>query len=387
MAAFRRVAVLLPAVVGIGLAACSKTVPIGAIISETGAAASYGGKVRKGLDLALEEINAVGGFQGKTLELIYRDDATNPEVGRQVARSLVEEQGVGLIIGAVSSTVTLAISPICEEHKVVLLSPTASAPQITTAGDYIFRNYPSDILEGTAMANFARDLGLERVAVFAVANEYGAGLVDVFTGEFESRFRQIVRRVDFPEGRPESVASEVEALRSQPPDGIYIAAYVRDVAELIKRIRKAGLPSIILTSSSVTDAELVQLAGMAAEDLVFPRSSTFDPDSDSPTVRSFIEAYRERYGDERPDSFAAHGYDALKLLLLGMQKVGSTYPRDVARGLGAINDYEGPTGRLAFEEHGDVIQYPRLYVIRHGRAVPYDRFRNEGGSLQVPGRS
>jgi branched-chain amino acid transport system substrate-binding protein len=303
-----------------------------------------------------------------------------------VVRELIDVLGVGLIIGPVSSTVTLAVSPICEENGVVLLSPTASAPQITTAGAYIFRNYPSDILEGTAMANFARDLGLERVAVFSVANEYGAGLRDVFTGEFESRFRRIVENVEFPEGRPGEIAGEIEALKGEPPDGIYIAAYVQDVADLIRRIREASLPSVVLTTSSVSDDELVRSAGAAAENLVFPRSSTFDPASDAPEVRAFVAAYAERYG-ESPDSFAAYGYDALKLLRLAMEKVGSTHPRDVGRGLSAISDYQGPTGRLAFEEHGDVIQYPRLYVIRSGRAVAYDRFRDEGGALQVPGRS
>jgi branched-chain amino acid transport system substrate-binding protein len=385
MRIFRRWTFITFIVLGIALAGCSKSVPVGAIVSETGAAASYGGKVKKGLDLAQEEINAEGGFNGKALELVYRDDGTNQEVGRQVAQELIDEVGVGAIIGAVSSSVTLAIAPIAEAEKVILLSPTASTPDITQAGYYIFRTYPSDILEGTAMANFARDLGVERMAIFAVDNEFGRGVNEVFAGEFESRFRKIVKSVDFPEGEASELAEEIEALKDEQPDGIYIVAYVEDVANIVKLIRDAGLESVILTTSSVSDGDLVELVGMAAENIVFPRASTFDPDSESAEVRNFVEAYREKYGED-PDDFAAHGYDALHVLLEGMQKGKSTHPDNIKVGLLAVSDYDGPSGRVAFDEHGDIIQYPRLFVVRQGRAIPYDRFKEEGGSLPVPGQ-
>ena len=138
--------------------------------------APYGHQVTRGLDLALEEINAEGGFKGGPIQLIYRDDATSPEKGREAVLDLINNEGVEIIIGAVSSPVTLEIAPICEKKEVVLLSPTSSAPRISEAGEYIFRNYPSDILEGTAMADFARKLGVRRVAIFvALDNEFGAG--------------------------------------------------------------------------------------------------------------------------------------------------------------------------------------------------------------------
>jgi branched-chain amino acid transport system substrate-binding protein len=385
MSIFRRWTVLTLAILGFVLAGCSKSVPVGAIISETGAAASYGGKVKKGLDLALEEINAAGGFNGKALELIYRDDGTNQEVGRQVAQELIDEIGVGAIIGAVSSSVTLAVAPIAESEKVILLSPTASTPDITQAGYYIFRTYPSDILEGTAMANFARDLGVERMAIFAVDNEFGSGLKDVFAGEFESRFRKIVKSIDFPEAEAANLTAEIEALKEEQPDGIYIVAYVEDVAAIVQLIRDAGLESVILTTSSVSDGDLVEFVGTAAENIVFPRGSAFDPDSENAEVRQFVRAYRKKYGED-PDDFAAHGYDALKVLLEGMQKGKSTHPDNIKVGLLAVSDYDGPSGRVAFDEHGDIIQYPRLFVVRQGRAIPYDRFKEEGGSLPVPGQ-
>jgi branched-chain amino acid transport system substrate-binding protein len=383
MRIFQRFVLLSFLIIGLGLAGCSKTIPIGAVVSETGAVASYGEKVKNGLDLAAEEINSAGGFKGKSLELIYRDDGTNAEVGKQVVEQLIAEHNVKMIIGAVSSPVTLAIAPICEEKGVILLSPTASAPTLTDAGDYIFRNYPSDVLEGTAMANFARDLGLERLALFAVDNEFGRGLKEVFAEKFESKFRKIVGLYDFEEGDFEGLRAMVDELKAEKPDGVYIVGYVNDVAELLKLIRDAGLRSVILTSSSVTD-DLVRLAGPATEDLVFPQP-TFDPDAEEDEVKSFVEAYRAKY-DQEPDNFSAHGYDSLKILLQAMEQMESYHPRDIKVGLHSIDNYRGASGRVAFDRNGDVVQYPRLFIIRQGQAVAYDRFIEEGGSLRIPGR-
>ncbi len=372
------------AVLMLASAGCSSNIPIGALISETGAAAGYGDSVRKGLDLAVEEINAAGGFEGKTFELIYRDDGTEPMKGQQAVAELIGEFDVGIIVGAVSSSVTLAVAPMCEEERVILLSPTASTPEITEAGFYIFRNYPSDILEGTAMANFARDLGVERMAIFAVDNDFGAGLREVFAPEFESRFRKIVMSVDFTEGKAADLGEQISGLQDENPDGIYLVGYIEDVASIVQQVRDAGLESVILTTSSIGAVDLVERVGPAAENIVLPRSSSFDPESEDPNVQSFVTAYREKYGED-PDNFAAHGYDAAKLLLVAMEIRGSSHPDDVKFGLGAITDYQGASGRVAIDEHGDVIQYPRLFVIRRGRAIPYDRFKEEGGSLNVPG--
>jgi branched-chain amino acid transport system substrate-binding protein len=141
MSMLRRLAILaLVALVPL-VAGCSSDVNIGAVISESGAVATYGERVKKGMDLAVEEINAAGGFKGGSFHLIYKDDATNSGRGRQVVQELIEQEGVKIVIGAVSSPVTLSIAPICQDKRIVLLSPSSSAPNITEAGDYIFRNY------------------------------------------------------------------------------------------------------------------------------------------------------------------------------------------------------------------------------------------------------
>lgn len=380
----RRVAwVGLIVLVSIGAAGCSKTVPIGVILSESGAAAPYGEKVRKGLDLARDEINASRGFGGARVRLIYKDDATNPEVAREMTRELIEKDGVRIIIGSVSSPVTLRIAPLCEKSRVVLLSPTCSAPAITRAGEYIFRNYPSDVFEGTSMADFARDLGLRRMAVFAVDNEFGAGLSEVFDERFRGDAREVVRTFHFREGDTAAFGSMIRDLAPLRPDGIFVVGYVADLAALVRKIREAGIDAVLVGTSSVTE-EFLRLAGGAAENLVYPATS-FDPRSDDLAVRVFVEAYRARYREE-PDTFAAHGYDALRLVDLAMEHGAATDAESVRKGLLGIHNYQGPSGLTAFDENGDVVQYPRLFIVRRGKAIPYDRFVEEGGMLRIPGR-
>jgi branched-chain amino acid transport system substrate-binding protein len=363
---------------------CAKSVDIGAVISESGAAAVYGERVRKGIDLALDEVNAAGGHGGKPINVIYMDDQTRPEVGKAAVETLINEYGVRLIIGAVSSSVALKIAPICEENEVVLLSPTASSPKITDAGEYVFRNYPSDILEGTSMADFARDLGLERLVVFAVNNEFGHGLKDVFVEKYPSKFRSILETFEFDEGDAAALAEAVEITKGLDPDGIYVVGYVTDLAEIVSMLREAGIDAIAMGSSSIT-GDIVRLAGAAAENLVYPQPS-FDLTTDDPNMQAFIQAYRAKYNEE-PDRFAAHGYDSLMLLMNAMKFNDSPHPNDVKSGLGNTHDFQGASGRIGFDQNGDVVQYPRLFIIRDGAPVSYEKFIEDGGSLQVPGRS
>jgi branched-chain amino acid transport system substrate-binding protein len=381
MGILRRIGILTLLAGGLIAAGCSSDVKVGAVISQSGTLASYGEKVKKGLDLAAEEIAAAGGVRGGQIQLIYRDDATNEEMARQVAEELIEEEGVRIIIGGISSNVTLAIAPICERTQTILLSPSSSAPEISAAGEYIYRNYPSDILEGTAMAKFARDLGLERVVVFALDNEFGEGLKQIFTQQYESKFRKVVKTFEFQDGQTGNFAAWVEEVKQINPDGVYIAAYINDMAELLKVIQDSGLRVVLLGSGSVT-RDLVRMAGSAAENLVYPQPN-FDVESRDQGVRSFVDAYRAKYGED-PDIYAAHGYDALKLLALAIENAGGSHPNNLRIGFASIKDYDGAAGRTAFDENGDVVRYPRMFIIRDGQPMPYEEFVEAGGSL-TPG--
>jgi branched-chain amino acid transport system substrate-binding protein len=358
---------------------CSNDISIGAVISASGSVETYGSNVKKGMDLALEEINSSGGVNGGMITLIYKDDATNANVGTQVTTELIEEHGVNAIIGAVSSPVTLAIAPICEKAGVVLLSPTSSANSISDAGDWIWRNYPADQIEGTAMAKFAKEeVGAESVVVFSLKSEWGGGLAEVFTKQYEGRFRKVEKLFEFDETMMDQLPGWVEEAKSMEPDAVYVVAYDQELIQLLQMFDAAGLDAVRMSTSSVTP-DIGRRAGASAENMVYPQV-VLDLESKEPAVESFITAFQAKYSHD-PDIFAAHGYDAVKLMAAAIREAGSTHPRSIRQGLSGIENYAGAAGRTSFDSKGDVVRYPRIFIVRDGVPTPYDKIKDQGGSL------
>lgn len=238
------------------LAGCGNPARVGAIVSRSGAASSSGEQIARGFELAASELNAAGGVGGRTLELLYRDDSTNPEIGLAALRRLVEHDRVTTVLGAVTSTVTLRLAPYCERTRVVLISPSASASQLTGAGEYIFRTVPSDVLEGASMADFARDLGLDRVAVLAAENDYGESLADSFTERLRASGGSVVTTLTFPEGNEAAVAAAVASLTGLAPRGLYIPAYAGDLATVLRLLGETGIRPIVLGTSAAASAPI-----------------------------------------------------------------------------------------------------------------------------------
>jgi len=326
------------------LSGCSGDIKIGAVISKSGGVATpYGDRVTKGMDLALEQVNAAGGVNGGKVTLIYRDDATNPNVGTQVTNELINEVGVSAIIGAVSSPVTLAMAPICEEAGVVMLSPSSSANDITNAGDWVFRNWPADQIEGTAMAKFAKEeVGAERVVIFSETGSWGQGLADVFTSQYEGRFRKVEKRFEFNESTMDQLPAMIEEAKSLSPDACYVVAYDQELVQVLKHLDEAGIDTVRMSTSSVT-ADIGRRAGTSAENMVYPQVF-FDLNSKDPVA-------------------------------------GSNHPRSIRQGLSAIENFDGAAGRTSFDSNGDVVRYPRIYIVRDGQPIAYDELKDQGGSL------
>jgi branched-chain amino acid transport system substrate-binding protein len=219
--------------------------------------------------------------------------------------------------------------------------------------------------------------------VLAVDNEYGLGLARVFSERLRASGGSVVSSLAFPEGDRAAIADEVATLPDLAPRGLYIPAYVGDLATALLRLSETNLRPIVLGTSSAAP-ELIRAAGPAAENLVFPMPS-FEPTADSAAVRAFVSAFAARYAAE-PDVYAAHAYDTVQVLAAAADRAGSWNAEAIRDALLSIDNFEGTTGRLAFDRNGDVVQYPRLYVVRGGQFVAYDRFVEGGGALPVPGR-
>ncbi len=367
---------LVPLVSAALLVACGppRPITIGGLIPETGPAGAYGEAIREGMDLALEEVNANGGvLGGAELKIEYRDTGTNPEKAQVGAIELLD-LGVPAVIGPVASNVALRIAPLFNKKEVVLLSPAASSPRLTKeGGDWFFRVYPSDNVEAHTMADFCRKLAITRVAIIAVDDVFGKGIADVFQEHYEAPTRQVVYRKDFKGAlTPEAAQAIVREMRRTKAEAVYIAAYQDDMKVLLQAMHDLKCKVARLGTSAVTEQMIEQL-GEAAEGLVFPRPA-FDPNADDPKMQAFARAFRTKY-HRQPDIYAAHGYDAVRVIARAIDQAGIATPKEI-RGQLLTATFEGVTGRLKFNLNGDVVKVPKIYAVLNGEIVPYEEYRN-----------
>lgn len=344
------------------------SIVIGVSLPLTGDGAAYGQDIKKGVDLALEEINDSGGVNGRPIRLIYEDDRGEPATAVSAFQKLVSTHDIPAAIAGAFSSPALAVAPIANREQVVVLSPTASSPDLTDAGPFFFRNYPSDTLEGNVMAEIAvDDLRFKRFAILYSTSAYGVGLREVFSREVKARGAEVVIAEGFKEGDTD-FRTQLDKVRAANPDAIYMVGYYKEFAKILKQAKELGIDKRILSCVTFNEPELLELAGSAADGVVFAQPY-FDPESDDPSVQQFIEAYKKKYASTG-GVYAAHGYDALKLLALAMEREGVTGPQ-IATGLRQIDAYEGASGMTTFDHNGDVVKPFRLFTVKAGQYVLY----------------
>lgn len=364
--------VLLLLVVFAGACSEERTAHIGAVLPLTGEWAIYGESIRKGIELAHEEL--VAAFEAKEfphrMELWVEDDESDPTKAAEAFEHLIAEHNIHGVIGGVTSAEALTMIDIADQRQRVMISPSASSPDITEqkATRYFYRIYPSDFNEGTKLASWtALNLDLDSIVVVAANTPFARGISRVFKNEFERYDGEVPAELvyssqeEFPD-----LARQVD--RSEA-DGVYIADFAGQVRSFIDALDRAGFEGRILTTSAFATTETLAAAGDKAEGVVLAQT-VFDPESDDPLVQSFVEAFREKHG-EMPDLFAAHGYDAMKVMAEA-SKEESGVPSEMWKGVRGLGDYQGVTGAITFDQKGDVGKFPRVYVVQGGKLVDYD---------------
>src|SRR3989338_10042895 len=228
------------------------TYKIGVMYPLTGDGASYGLPIQRTTKIAIDEINAKGGVNGRKLEAIYEDGKCNPKDGNAAAQKLVNIDKVEVIIGGVCSGETLGAAPIAEENKVALISPSATSPDITNAGDFIFRLAPSDAFAGIVAAEYAsKDLKTSKAAIISETTDYAQGLRNVFKSYFEDLGGEIVADETY---NPEDTdfRTQVTKVKAANPDIIYLVPQAPQKGLLlVKQIKEAGLKQQQLLTAEV----------------------------------------------------------------------------------------------------------------------------------------
>jgi branched-chain amino acid transport system substrate-binding protein len=361
----RLLSVLL--VAGGSLSCQEQTVLVGSVLPLTGTAEIYGKPIRNGVELAFAEITA-GDFP-YPLELEVVDSGSDAARAAELAAALYDK-GALAIIGGVTSAEALEMVRAADQADRILLSPSASQPQLTGISKNFYRVFPSDFLEGTKMGNFSTaTLELETAVIVAEQQPYARGIQAVFKEAFERQGGQVLEVIEYPPNTSDysGLLARVLTLR---PQAVYLAAYANQVAAMIRELRRLGFTGTVLTTSSFASPQAIQQAGGAAEG-VYLTQAVFEAASDTPEIHSFVEAYRRKYGAD-PDLYAAHGYDAMRVVAAALRASERPTPAELWKGMRGIREFVGVTGSLQFDEKGDVQKYPRVYTIKDGAPVDYE---------------
>jgi len=349
--------------------ACSRKLLVGVVLPETGEAAVYGASIKSGLKVAFDEA-AAARTAPEGLQVEYRDSASEPAQAASALEALYDD-GALIVIGGVTSVEANAMLPVAEKWERVLLSPSASAPDLAKRSVYFFRVFPSDDLEGVKAADL---LALTRNARTALIvqedNTYSRGLLPVFMGEYENQGGRVVGSVRTADAGWDRQTREV--LSTQQPAAVYICGYGDAIIEALRIVRSTGFAGTICTTSAINTSTLLQRAGRLAEGVFLPLAG-FDAASQQEPIRTFVARYRNVY-NLTPDIYAAHGYDAALVCLYALEGLRTRAGSEVQVRMKGLNEKRGVTGPLAFDDYGNIKHYPRSHWIRGGKVEDYDAY-------------
>lgn len=323
----------------------------------------------EGVYMAVEEINAAGGLlNGRPVQLVERDDFDSVKEARFIAQEFAENPQMTAVIGHAWSYISVPAAPIYEFNELIMLSPSATSPDLTREDfSFIFRNVPSDNEVGRQLAQYAYGRGYERVMILYVNESYGRQLSNVFENEASALGMTIVDRQNYRTTRNFSFI--LENWLDEAFDMIFIAGSNPAAATFIEMVREAGIDVPIIGSDGLDTDELWTVAGQDAAGTVV--ASFYHRDNPNPLLRDFIQRFRERYEGLTPDTWAAQGYDAMNVLAHAIEQAGSTVPSEVAAALHATQDWPGVTGTHSFNELGDVVGKPIVLKIMRRQAFQF----------------
>jgi len=349
---------------------CSKkddVIKIGAILPLSGDAAIYGKWAKQGLELAVNELNN-NTNQKKKIKIIYEDDQCGPQAGVNSYHKLVNVDKVKVIIGALCSSSTMAIEPLANKDKVLLFSPGSSSPLLSNSGPYFFRNWPSDIYEGEFMAEFMyKDQGITNAAILYINNDYGLGLKNVFEEKYKSLGGEIILIEMFNQD-DSSFREQLLKIKNRNVQGLYVPGHTKELGKIRKQMKELDIVIPFFSVVGFESPNTLEIAGNTAEG-VFYTAPYFDTDSDIKNSQDFVSNYLKEYG-EKPENFAAHAYDAVKILVQIINDVGIDTDKMIEALLEL--DYQGVSGPTEFKDNGDVIQPAMIKTVKDGKFVKYE---------------
>jgi len=361
----------------------AENIKVGAILAVTGGASFLGGPEARTLEMMVEKINANGGVLGKKIDLIIKDSGANPEKAISFTKQLIEEDKVFAILGPSTSGETMKIKNIVEEAKMILVSCAAAEVIVNPVAKYVFKTPQKDSHAVQKIYGTMKDLGITKIAVLAGNTGFGKagkGQLEKIAPDFGI---EVLMAEVYDKKATDLSAVVAKLMSNKDIQAVVNWSIVPAQGILAKNMRQAGWDAPLFQSHGFGNVKYIEAGGAAAEGIIFPAGRLLIANSlpeDNPQkallVRYLID-YETKYPDDKVSTFGGHAYDALTILVAGIEKAGSTTDKEKVRD--AIESLQGVAGtagifNFSAEDHNGLdINSFEMLTVKDGKFVAYNK--------------
>jgi|TARA_Y100001947_G_scaffold71135_1_gene59896 branched-chain amino acid transport system substrate-binding protein len=338
------------------------TFKIGFNVPLTGFAAADGESALNGAKLAVKQANSAGGINGKQIELVVYDDQASPKEAVPIANRLIEKDGVKVAVSGSYSGSTRAAAGIFQDAGIPYISAYAIHPDITRAGNYVFRTSFMGEVQGRAGALLiGQTMQRKRVVVITLKNDFGKSLAAGFKAEASNFGIKIVNEYEYSIG-DRQFGPIVAKVRADKPDAIYASGYFFTAGPLVSQLRSGGVTVPVIGQEGYDGEQFIKIAGAFAEGVII--TTSLDRDSNSPIARSFISEY-EKFSGNKVDMVSASTHTALKVVVAALRKAGTNNPDAIRKAI-TQTQLSAATGHISFNKLGEVRKNVEVQIVRDG---------------------
>lgn len=343
---------------GSGAAAAPGSIKVGVLAPLTGTNAEFGKGFEVAMTMAMEEVNAAGGINGRMLELIFQDSKGDAKESADLCRQYVDNEDIVAVLGDFTSTACMADAPIVKEVEMAILSPTASNPAFTEMNDCTFGIIGKQDADSRYYARYVLQeyAGVDNVGIIYIESDWGNAAMSNFVDEAQKIGLNIVETASYVQDEKD-FSSIITKMKAANPDHIAIMDQGA-TSQIINQIRAAGWDVSLSTNGPGTSQQLIDLCGENCEGLLLTTPFFFDPESER--EMAWRDEFTNRAGFA-PTVHSVNAYDCALLIAEAIRQCGDDVTRQNVRDhLAAIEFSGGLTGQIKFDETGSL---DRRYII------------------------
>ena len=348
--------------------ASGDSITIGTVTTNSGTAAAYGEAEVKGFELAVSEINAKGGINGKKVKLESMDDKGDATEASNAYNKLAGDNTVLAVAGPTISATTAAVAPLADQSKLVTIAPAATSDSIET-GNYLFRTCFKDSYQGEVAARFAAEnLKVKKVAVlYGTGDPYSSGVGEAFAKAAEKLGLEVVDKESSSSADDTEYSAQLQKIQASGAELLY-APYYYSVAGpyIIPQARSVGFEGYVMGPDGYDG---LKLTGDKSQYNKTYYTTHYSADDNTNTkVQDFIKSYKSKNNAE-PNTFAALGYDTIYMIKQAIEKAGENATREDVRNAVAGMTFDGVTGKFTMDKSGSPTKSVTVLEMKDGKPV------------------